>query len=212
MAAIEGVQAIEYTRDMGSITTSATTQPGIIDIPEITVKDPARIGTAKWKIIDRETQNRGTWIKQDLVLEWQEAKEPKEPGLGEEPLKYVSHISGQIGTAYLIKCQLAVYRGLEIRDDLEQLQWGEDMDLQEQRWNRWMRDAQPMQRGPAICLAAHKFGLRRNEILFIRMTMRSWAMTSLTGGWSGGGDYGSDNSGHKHTSTGTKKLIYYTYE
>jgi hypothetical protein len=45
-------------------------------MPEITIKDPERTGTARWKMIDRETQDRGTWIKQDMVREWQEVEQP----------------------------------------------------------------------------------------------------------------------------------------
>jgi hypothetical protein len=181
-AVIEGVQAIEYTHDLGQVRTSPRRKPGVINRPEITVKDPERIGMAKWKMIDRESQDRGTWIKQDLVRDWQEAKDPREPKLGGEPLEFVPHIEGQIGAISLIKCLRAVYRNLIIEEEMDDVDWGDGLQLNRQRWGRWVLDTKAIRRGAEITLRGRQFGLRRNEIVFLMLTMRSWGMTSLTGG------------------------------
>jgi hypothetical protein len=179
---VEGVQAIEYTHDMGSITTSETTQPGTIDIPEITVKDPERIGTAKWKMIDRETKDTGMYGKNDIVLEWREAVEPKEPGLGGEPTIFARQHAGQIGWAFLMKCPWAVYNALNTEEQLEDYPWGDDIWLAMQKWQRWVLSSAIIVDDKEITLSGVNFGLRKNEVLFVMLTMRSWGIEPLTEG------------------------------
>jgi hypothetical protein len=180
-AAIEGVQAIEYTHDMGQITTTETTKPGTIDIPEITVKDPERTGTAKWKMIDRETKDTGMNIENDIVLEWKETMEPKQPGLGGAPTAYRRQHTGQIGWAYLIKCPWAVYDGLNADQELEEYIWGSgDIWLAMEKWQRWVLSSGIIVNDKEITLRGTQFGLRKNEVLFVMLIMRSWGMEPLT--------------------------------
>jgi hypothetical protein len=163
-------------------TTTATTQPGTIDIPEITVKDPERTGTAKWKMIDRETKDTGMTGKNDIILEWEEAREPKEPGLGGEPTVFAKQHTGQIGWAFLIKCPWAVYNGLDAEEDLEDWTWGDDIWLVTERWQRWVLSSAIIVNDKEITLSGGQFTLRKNEVLFIMLTMRSWGMEPLTQG------------------------------
>jgi hypothetical protein len=80
---------------MGTITSTASTKPGVRDIPEIIVKDPERIERAKWRMIDRETKDSGLWIRQDLGMAWREGREAKGRRLGEEPTVYKEQQTGQ---------------------------------------------------------------------------------------------------------------------
>jgi hypothetical protein len=176
-----GAQVEMYNLVTAGPVTGTIDNPTVV-IPEITIKDPERKGKMKWKMIDRETKDTGMTGQNDIWVQWVEAKEPKEVGLGEEPLQYVPHMAGMIGTIYLIKCPIAVYHGLQIEEDGIGVEWGEDFETHQRRWSRWVLDAEPIELGKTIRLKGRQFGLRTNEILFTRMTMQSWGMTSLTGG------------------------------
>jgi hypothetical protein len=176
---IEAVAVFEYELSMngridGSIKSSTMT------IPEITIKDPERNGTAKWKMIDRETEDTGMWNREDMVLEWKEAPEPKEPGLGGEPTCFRRQHTGQRAWADLIKCPRAVYRNRQIDDELDNWTWGDPRNMPRQKWGRWIRDPKIVTTGKSVLVTRQKFGLRRNEIPFVMLTMRRWRFIPLT--------------------------------
>jgi hypothetical protein len=109
--------------DLDELTTAGpipgTVYNGPATIPEITIKDPERTGTAKWKMIDRETKDSGTWTKQDVAMAWREGRKPKEPRIGEEPTISRRQQTGQLAWCYLVKCPKAVYRNPVMADQLE---------------------------------------------------------------------------------------------
>jgi hypothetical protein len=117
-APMEGVCVFEsaFPVDLAVSGFQATAQ---VQIPEITIKDPERNGTAKWKMIDRETKDTGMNTANQIVLEWKETMEPQQPGLGGDPTVYRRQHTGQIGWAYLIKCPWAVYNGLNADQEFE---------------------------------------------------------------------------------------------
>jgi hypothetical protein len=131
---------------------------------------------------DRETKDTETWTRQDMVLEWQEAKRPKGVGEGEMPTVYRKQHSGQLGWAFLIKCPRAVYTGLPVNDELEDYPWGGDIWLAMDKWQRWVRDWAIIITNKEITLTGNRFGLRTNEMLFVMLAMRSWGFESLNQG------------------------------
>jgi hypothetical protein len=89
--------------------------------------------------------------------------------------------TGQIGWAFLIKCPWKVYDELNVEDDLEEYIWGSgDMWLVRQKWQRWVLGSTIILNDKEISLAGTHFGLRKNEVLFVMLTMRSWGIEPLT--------------------------------
>jgi hypothetical protein len=109
---------------------------GPATISEITIKDPQRTGTAKWKVIDREAQESGIWIRQDIPMAWREGSEPKQPGLEEKPTICKRQQTGPFPWANFMKCPRAAYHSVETKDELGHDLWGGDLSREREKWQR----------------------------------------------------------------------------
>jgi hypothetical protein len=49
-----------------------------------------------------------------------------------------------------------------------------------EKWQRWVLSSAIIVNDKEISLAGTHFGLRKNEVLFVMLTMRSWGMEPLT--------------------------------
>jgi hypothetical protein len=87
-----------------------------------------------------------------------------------------------LGWAFLIKCPRAVYTNLETDDELEDSLWQFDIHQAIQKWQRWLPDRAIIIDGKEIRLTGQRFGLKKNEMLFVMLTMRSWGFESLNEG------------------------------
>jgi hypothetical protein len=122
------------------------------------------------------------WTRQDIALQWREATKPKEPGRGELSTLYRKQHTGQLGWAFLIKCPTAVYTNLETDDEFEDYRWQFDIHQARQKWQRWVLDSAIIIDGKEIRLTGQRFGLKKNEMSFVMLTMRSWRLENLNEG------------------------------
>jgi hypothetical protein len=111
-------------------------------------------------------------------MAWREGGTPKEPGLGEDPTTYRKQHTGQLGWCRLVNCPRAVDRNLVVEDEPEEYPWQEDIYLEVEKRQRWVLDSQIIANGQSITLTSSRFELRRNEMLFVMLTMRSWGFES----------------------------------
>jgi NhaP-type Na+/H+ and K+/H+ antiporter len=68
---------------------------------------------------------------------------------------------------------------MEARKSSQDYIWAEDIYLQREKWQRWVLDAKIIRDNQAISLTGRTVGLRRNEMIFIMLVMRSWRFESL---------------------------------
>jgi hypothetical protein len=102
--------------------------------------------------------------------------------LGGLPTIYRKQHPGQLGWAFLMKCPRAVDLNLQTDDHLEEYVWQFDIHQDLQKWQRLVLDSAIVIDNKQIRLTGQRFGLRRNEMLFIMLTMRSWSFESLNEG------------------------------
>jgi hypothetical protein len=124
-------------------------------------------------MIDRETKDTGMWSRQDVALQWTETTKPKEPGRAEPPTIYRKQDTGQLSWVFLIKCTGAVDMTLNTDDQLEEYLWQFDIHQEMQAWQTWVLDSAIITDNREIRLTGQRFGLRRNEMLSVMLTMRS---------------------------------------
>jgi hypothetical protein len=81
-----------------------------------------------------------------------------------------------------VKCPRAVDLNLDTDDHLEEYLWQFDIHQEMQGWHRWVLDSAIVMDNRERRLTGQRFGLRRNEMLFVMLTMRSWGFESLNEG------------------------------
>jgi hypothetical protein len=139
-------------------------------IPEITIKQQERKGELKWKMLPRETEDRGAYHWGDFHCEWDYG------GLeGRGDPIWSPQYKGTIGWAFLMKAPLEVrWSGIEYEEGWETVTWQDDVDIRHRPWMRWCISKKIIEAGKPFQLGGRNLVLRSGESLWIMLFMRSW--------------------------------------
>jgi hypothetical protein len=157
----------EVTQDLEEQATVKAT------IPEITIKEPERKGQMKWKMIPRETEDRGAYHYGDLYTEWQNTGGAEGRG---DPI-WTPQYKGVIGWAFLMKAPEEVrWGGINIEEWCETVFLEEFslVEIPDRPWMRWCICKNIIQAGEPFHLVGRNLVLRTEEDLWVMLLMRSW--------------------------------------
>jgi hypothetical protein len=149
-------------------------------VPEITISEPERKGKVKWKMIARETEDRGAWTRGEYFMQWS-------PGEGGQEGRGVpiwsSQAKGSIGWAYLMKCPEQVFWTRLTQQDVDYIQIEDRMELHETSWMRWALDKKIVLAGRNLTLKGRRLPIRNSEIPWVMIVMRSWGFRGTSSMW-----------------------------
>jgi hypothetical protein len=140
-------------------------------IPEITIKQPERKGQLKWRMLPRETEDRGAYHRGGFHSEWQNQGGMEGRG---DPI-WSPQYKGTIGWAYLMKAPQEVRRSaIQYEEGWQIVEWIDDVDIPDRPWLRWCINKKIIQPGKSVQLYGRNLVMNRGEDLWIMLFMRSW--------------------------------------
>jgi hypothetical protein len=151
-------------------------------IPEITIKQPERKGQMKWKMLPRETEDRGAYHWGDFYMEWQ--NDGGMEGRG-DPI-WTQQYKRAIGWAFLMKAPNEVrWTGIEYEEGCGTVFLEEfvDVGIPERPWMRWCISKNIIQPGKPLQLGGRNLVLKRGEDLWVMLFMRSWGFRGTGSSW-----------------------------